>query len=178
MSATNPKRVRKALIEEREKCRKLTFDVERLQKEIKKKGVKLDSGLVDDIQTIMDSNTDKISPFMNLFWNEQKRLATTSQYKYHPILIRFCLSLAAESAKVYDELRDSKVLVLPSRRTLRDYKNVIKPTVGFNSAIVEELTEIAKPFKKGHQQNIVISIDKMKIQEDLVFNKHSGELIG
>ena len=67
---------------------------------------------------------------------------------------------------MYDELRDSKVLVLPSRRTFRDYKNVIRPTVGFNPAIVEELTEIAKPLK-GHQRNIVLSIDEMKIQEDL-----------
>lgn len=34
----------------------------------------------------------------------------------------------------------SGVLVLPSLRTLRDYKNYIRPTRGFNSAIIQELS--------------------------------------
>ena len=66
--------------------------------------------------------------------------------------IKYCLNLAAKSSSTYSDLRyDSKsgsgILLLPSLRTLRDYKNYIKPTRGLNPS--------------GHQgacpQNIFIS---------------------
>lgn len=44
----------------------------------------------------------------------------------------------------YDELWDSNIFVLPSCRTLRDYKNAITPTAIFNSEIMKELMEMAK----------------------------------
>eukprot|EP00111_Clytia_hemisphaerica_P013446 TCONS_00039477-protein len=79
--------------------------------------------------------------------------------------------------QAYDEVRNSKVLILPSRRTLRDYKNAIRPEVGFDHGVVEDLAELTKNLK-GHQRNITLSFDEVKIQEDLVFDKHTGELIG
>lgn len=60
------------------------------------------------------------------------------------MITRFCLSLASKSASAYDELHNCNVLVLPSRRTLRDYKNVIKPSTGFNTEVVVEFFETAK----------------------------------
>ena len=81
------------------------------------------------------------------------------------ILIRFCLSLASKSASTYDELRDSKILTLPSRRTLRDYKNAIRPTVGFNPEIIAELIETVSRFT-GAQRYVVLSVDEVKIQEN------------
>ena len=44
------------------------------------------------------------------------------------MIIRFCLSLASKSSSAYDEL--------PSRRTIRDYKNAIRPKAGFNDEVV------------------------------------------
>lgn len=35
-----------------------------------------------------------------------------------------------------------KVLKLPSRRWLRDYKNVIKPNAGFNQNVIKKLISI------------------------------------
>ena len=52
--------------------------------------------------------------------------------RYHPMLIRYCLSLAAKSNSTYQELRNSGILVLPSTRPLRDYRNFIKPQTGFS----------------------------------------------
>ena len=176
LSATNPNRVKKALIEERIKNKKLTLDVKRLEKEIEKKGVSLPTDLASDIESILENNSS-VSPFMNLFWSEQKKLLHSKNFKYHPMIIRFCLSLAAKSAKAYDELRDSKILVLPSRRTLRDYKNAIRPKAGFSADITKELKEVTKQLS-GHQRNVVLSFDEIKVQEDLVFDKHTGELIG
>ena len=69
------------------------------------------------------------------------------------------------------------VLTLPSRRTLRDYQNAIKPQAGFNPAVIEQLNQITSSFK-GYERNVVLSFDEMKIQENLVYEKQSGDLVG
>ena len=120
----------------------------------------------------------KISPFMKLFWEQQKyAFSKKSVGKYHPMIIRFCVSLATKSGSAYDELRNSNVLVLPSRRTLRDYRNAIKPTVGFNPKVIAELCCLIKDFS-NLQRYICLVFDKTKIQSNLVYGKYSGELIG
>ena len=69
------------------------------------------------------------------------------------------------------------ILLLPSLRTLRDYKNYIKPTRGFNPAIIKELATKTSSFQPM-ERFVSIIFDEMKIQEDLVWDKYSGELIG
>ena len=78
---------------------------------------------------------------MNLFWQEQKKILTNNStgVRYHPMIIRYCLSLAAKSPACYEELRKSKILKLPSQRTLRDYRNCIRPHTGFHEDVIEEL---------------------------------------
>ena len=68
----------------------------------------------------------------------------------------------------YDELRSSNILTLPSWRTLRDYKNAIKPQSGFNPAVIPQLIEVVSQ-DKDYKRNVVISFDEMKIQQNLVF---------
>ena len=97
------------------------------------------------------------------------------------MIINYCLSSAAKSSSAYSELRyDSKTgngfLVLPSLRTLRHYQNYIRPTQGFNPAVVKDLSEKTKHFSE-QERYISILLDEMKIQEDLVCNKNTGELI-
>ena len=93
------------------------------------------------------------------------------------MVIRFCLSLAAKSPSAYEELRDSKDLRLPSQRTLRDYRNAVKPSAGFNKGVIEELAEAARNLK-DHQRYVTVSFDEMKIKENLVFDKNTNELVG
>ena len=62
------------------------------------------------------------------------------------MIIKFCLNLAAKSSSAYKDLQyDSTtgtgILVLPSLRTLRDYKNYIRPTRGFNPEVINELAK-------------------------------------
>ena len=69
------------------------------------------------------------------------------------MIIKFCLNLVAKLLSAYKDLRhDNKtetgVLVLPSLRTLRDYKNYIRPTRGFNLDIVNELAKKLHYFLK------------------------------
>ena len=93
------------------------------------------------------------------------------------MIIRFCLAIASKSGSAYDELRDSRVLCLPSRRTLRDYRNAICPQTGFNFQIIEELKTMTLNLE-GHQRFICLSFDEMEIESGLVFNKYTGQIIG
>ena len=63
------------------------------------------------------------------------------------MIIRFCISLAAKSASTYDERRDSNIVVSPSRKTLHDYGNAIKPNVGFNPPLIAELNRLTSTHK-------------------------------
>ena len=175
LSKTNPLRIIESLKLERKENKELK---KRLEKEIQEKGVIVDEELSDDFHNIMASNGNDVSPFMKLFWEQQKELfGKGTSRRYHPMIIRFCLSLACKSASAYDELRSSNVLTLPSRRTLRDYKNAIKPHAGFNPSVIEELIKIAERLQ-GYQRYVVLSFDEMKIKENLVYDKYSGDLVG
>ena len=102
-----------------------------------KKALDNDSHIVNpelstDFQKLFSQFNEKdVPPSMKLFWHEQQKYITLSSpscIRYHPMILKFCLNLAAKSSSAYKDLRyDNKtgtgVLVLPSRRTLRDYKN-------------------------------------------------------
>ena len=79
----------------------------------------------------------------------------------------------------YVLMRKPKVafLMLPSRRRLRDYKNDIRPQQGFNSGIINELSVMVQNFSQQERYSVIL-IDEMKIQEDLVWDKHTVDLIG
>ena len=96
--------------------------------------------------------------------------------RWHPHFIEFCLSIRAKSSSVYNELRKSEknpdgILYLPHERTLCDYRNHFKPGVGFVLENIELLKSMTKEYK-------VLVFDEMKIKGRLVFDKHSGKLIG
>ena len=147
--------------------------------ELEKSSMEIDNELSNDFVKILDSADTKITPFMKLFWQEQRKLFTrsTTGVRYHPMIIRFCLSLAAKSLSCYEELRNSGVLVLPSQRRLKDYRNAIKPKRGFQKEVIEVLkSETSSYFDV--QRYIVLLFDEMKVNANLVLDKATGELIG
>ena len=98
------------------------------------------------------------------------------------MIIRYCLNLVAKSPSLYDEIRydesqGTDFIILPSRRRLRDYKNYIKPERGLNKNIIAELLDKTKSFTST-EKYCIITFDEMKIQENLVWDKPSGDLIG
>ena len=92
------------------------------------------------------------------------------------MIIRFCLSLAAKSPSCYEELRNSKVLVLPSQRRLKDYRNAIRPQRGFQGEIVQELNSLTDTYFDV-QRYVVLLFDEMKVMSNLVLDKVTGELL-
>ena len=51
--------------------------------------------------------------------------------------------------------------MLPNRRRPRDYKNYIRPQPGFNSGVINELSETVQHFSQPERYSVII-IDEMK----------------
>ena len=150
-----------------------------MREELHKSSVPVDDTLDKDILKIMSDQGREMTPFMQLFWQEQKKAFSRSAtgVHYHPMIMHFCLSLQTKSPAAYDQWRKGGVLILPSQRVLRDYKNAIRPKRGFNNEVIFELKELTEDFF-DIQCYVALYFDEMKIQAELVFDKHTGELIG
>ena len=61
----------------------------------------------------------------------------------------------------------------------RDYTHYVHSTTGFSTVVDKQLMEAAKVTKAEEWEKCVILImDEMHVQEDLVYDKHSGALMG
>ena len=150
-----------------------------MRQELQNLCIEVDHELSNDFRKLFDSSDKEVTPFMNPFWEQQKKLFSSSRtgLRYQPMIIRSRLSLAPKSLSCYEELRNSKVLVLPSQRLLKDYRNAIKPKRGFQEEVIEVLkTETDSYFDV--QRYVVLLFDEMKVMENLVLDKNTGELIG
>ena len=70
-----------------------------MQKEINTQSLPINNNLEKDLISIVsNANSNDIPPSMNLFWEEQQKYLTSSSktsVHYHPMIIRYCLGLAA-----------------------------------------------------------------------------------
>lgn len=179
VSQTPPERIKLTLQMQRLRCAELERQLNEMKAEIKNSSIEIDHELSKDLTSIIGKANAKITPFMDLFWQQQKKMfsSSTTGVRYHPMIIRYCLSLAAKSPSCYEELRNSGILMLPSQRTLRDYRNYIRPRRGFQESVLQELKEMTDKYFDV-QRYIVLLFDEMKIMSNLVFDKVTGELIG
>ena len=179
LTACSKERLIATVQKQRLVCKDLKGQINAMSRDILTNSIKIDETLENDILGILKQNDLKSSPLINLFWQQQKKLLASPKFgrRYHPHLIRFCLSLHSKSPSAYRELKSSGVLVLPSERVLRDYRNYFKPKPGFNEENISRLKDITNQLFDV-QRYVVVSFDEMKIQSKLVFDKHSNELIG
>ena len=145
ISLTSPDRLKLRSQQERVKYKKVQLEKKlqlvRMKKEVDSNSINISDDISTDLIDITSNTKTKLTPFMELFWQQQKKLFSKSKTgaRFHPTIIRYCLSLATKSPSCYNEIRNSGILKLPSLRTLRDYKNYIKPSTGFQLKVIEEL---------------------------------------
>ena len=162
---------------------------EALRHSIDKNGVSVDEEFQTSLETIIAEKAKEITEchppgsFQRLFWEQQQealKCTDKRQMRWHPMFIKWCLSLKLVSSASYSALRATNVLVLPSERTLRDYTHFVKAKSGFQPDLDQQLLREARLYDgiPEFQKNICLVFDEMKVKEDLVYNKHSGELIG
>lgn len=175
--------------------RKMKLQLDRLKEKLEKltenNGVNVDQGLHDDLCSIIHDKQGNISKlpedsFKRVFWEQQSRaalkVAKSSKkdcrgMRWHPLMIRWCLYLRHQSQKAYENVRE--VLTLPSQRTLRDYTHYCKASPGFSTDVDEQLAHAAAmDTLEEWQKCVILLLDEMHIKENLVYEKHSGSLIG
>ena len=75
---------------------------QRLQAALEKRAVPVEAEINDALVDIFKGIPDeKVPPFMKLFWQEQQKYLKTEhkgQLRYHPAIIKYCLSIAAKSS--------------------------------------------------------------------------------
>ena len=92
-------------------------------------------------------------------------------------MIRWCIYLRHQSQSAYETLR--QYISLSSQRTLRHYTYHVRPMSGFSSDVDRELHRAANLDQcKEREKYIILLLDEMHVKEYLVFDKHSGQLIG
>ena len=110
---------------------------QRLQQKIQKDGVTLTSDENNKILSLMnetsaDATNFPQDSFQSILWNEQLKynsLKDKRQMRWHPLLIRFALSIKYASSAAYQQVTKLGFLALPSERTLRDYTHWCPTTV-------------------------------------------------
>lgn len=93
-----------------------------------KSGVEVDEELYGDLSGIMEEMTNKVEKkfpedsFGSVFWAQQLQASRVNDYRqmrWHPAIIKWCLSMKMLSSSSYRA--SSGIVVLLSERTLRDY---------------------------------------------------------
>ena len=121
--------------------------------------------------------------FKSLFLQQQANAVQCDDNRgrrWHPLIIRWCFQLHATSPKAYQMLKDSGLLILPDKRTLRDYSNCFKGGIGFDSAFLDlvkkDFLDRSNPLKESDAWVGIIH-DEVSLRQDLVFDD-SGKLVG
>ena len=150
-------------------------------------GVVLDTNTSSDLYQIMMEEDQQVQKsnsedtFKSIFWQQQKDSLSRGKkgMRWHPLMIKWCLYLRHQSSKAYELLRESGCISLPSQRTLRDYSHCVKAGAGFSTDVDAQLAKAVNMESCPEWHKLVILlIDEMHIREDLVYDKHTGRMIG
>ena len=101
--------------------------------------------------------------------------------RWHPLLIRWCLSIYHSSAAAYRQLTSKKpqFIKLLHINTLKKFSQFTTPSTGFNPNIIERLIiDSNLEGLQSYQKNVSICFNEMKIKADLVYRKSTEQLVG
>ena len=105
---TSPDRIKLTLQQKMLECKPLEREISNMKKALDSDSKKVSSELFPDFQKLFSQCNEKEVPsFMKLFWEEQKKYISSSSptsIRYHPMIIKFCLNLAAKSSSAYKDL--------------------------------------------------------------------------
>lgn len=74
ITKTAPKRVLTTLQKQRLNCKQFEKEIRKMNKEFQQNNVNVDNTLTNDFMNMLFESSSKVSPFMNLFWQQQTKL--------------------------------------------------------------------------------------------------------
>ena len=113
VTLTSPERIKLTLQGLPVENKQSQEEIVKIREEKNNNSLAITDNLGDDLRNIMfGADKSKITPFMKMSWEEQQKYMATSikGFRYHPMIIRYCLRLAVKSPTDYDEIRyDEKI---------------------------------------------------------------------
>lgn len=90
VSKTDPARIKLTLQGQRLRCTELERELSAMRNEQQKNNVEIDHELSNDLADIITKAGSKVTPFMNLFWQQQQKLFGSKAIgvRYHPMMIQ------------------------------------------------------------------------------------------
>lgn len=119
--------------------------------------------------------------FLEILLRDQAKALNTpaKQMRWHPLVIQWCLKMYCKSHSMYNDMRLSGGLKLPSGRTLSDYRNFNAPKSGWHSSTLQAMKNRFDKMKAPkHAKLGGLFFDEVKIKEGLVFDSSTWELVG
>ena len=107
---TSHERLVISLKEKSLECKERRGKVEEMRASLKNNSVPVASELHSDLLSILSRQSFDSFPMMIIFWQQQQKAMAcckTRQMRWHPMMIRFCLSLAIKSPSAYDAFQMS-----------------------------------------------------------------------
>ena len=106
---------------------------------------------------------------MGLLWQHQKQQAKgkTKRMRWHPLIIRWWLSVYHKSPAAYNYIASklNKYLVLPHVNTLKKCINYTTPSTGFNKDVIQmTIIDLKLSELQEYQKNISLTFDEMRFQ--------------
>ena len=99
-------------------------------------------------------------------------------FRWNPALMKWCIYLCHKSSSAYELLKKTKILHLPSHRTLRQYSNALDSSSGLSNELDEQLFCDAKVSSlQEFQKYVGLVWDEMYIKEGLVYDKSTAKLV-
>lgn len=160
---------------------------QKLQILIDKDGITLNDTESEKVFSLVEEASTEVqkfpeNSFQSILWEEQLKynaLKEKRQMRWHPLVIRFALSLKYASSAAYKQVTKLGFLALPSERTLRDYTHWCPTTSGVQLHFIQQIKKLLKEESiDGDQKQFCLLVDEMKIKSGLVFSKSSGKLVG
>lgn len=173
----------------KKRCSTAEKKVKRLKEKVatlmEKGSIQVDSELHNDLSQMMNSHHQQVlkefpeNSFQRLFWEQQLqnvRVKNAKQFRWHPMIIKWCLHLKMVSSAAYNAMRTSGFITLPSERTLRDYTHLVKGRTGIQPEVNTQLIKESNVLSiEEWKKYVVVVFDEVKIK---VYNKHSCEIVG
>lgn len=156
---------------------------EKIMQSINEEGMTLDGEeycVVKETFELHDSNPFPEDTPQRLLWEQQKKQASLKDkrgMRWHPLIIRWCISLYLKSPGTYNGVL-KQFLNLPSKNTLLKYINFTNPGCGFNPDVIGNIARQFDEKFKSHQKQVSLVVDEMKIKSGLVFSTTTGRLVG
>ena len=111
---------------------------------------------------------------LQLLWKEQQSALLQGRgHRWHPAIIRWCLSIYLRSHSTYEGLRSSGMLLLPGATTLKRHAQDLRQELGITPERVDLLHKHGQQLV-GMQRWIMLSIDGMSIQVRHTHQPDSG----